>query len=498
LPRQSPNVAIMNPLLKLIKTHSYELLTVAVIFVFSLFKLHDVRIPYHWDEMGVYVPAAFQMIDTGHIGLLPGNLDPLFSRGHPLLFTFCNALVFKIFGDTITVGHLFALFLAIITLVLFFIIAKNLYNRKVAFFATVLLSAQPIFFSLSVQLLPEMMLTFFALGCIYGILKKKWALFALSGSLTMLTKESAIVIPATALIVLFIESIRDKDFFTLKRFRLFLLGATPLFVFSLFLIIQKIQNGWFLFPEHMGYIHWEMERLSKGAARIFQDMFIWQGRWMIGVVFLAGIVLGFFSKFLKTGPKGKFIFTFALFILLVFIFADINYYLTRYILYVIPFIVLGGTYTAFLIFERIFSNLKMMQWVMIIYFSAYGVRLGHTNMYTYSNTCDMSYKMVVNVSLKAIHWAEQNWNKDTIEANFPIYQGIEDPRNGYLTGKPLPFSVNFVKPTKYGLLFYVWEEKNIPVGKSLNFHIIKTFDEDWAHVAAVEFERNDTISSGKE
>jgi 4-amino-4-deoxy-L-arabinose transferase-like glycosyltransferase len=485
----------MNHLLKLVKNRPYELLTAASIIVFFLFKLHDVSIPFHWDEMGIYVHAAFQMKDTGHISLLPGCIDPLFSRGHPLLFTFCTALVFKIFGDTVTVGHLYSLFLAIITLVMFFFVAKSLFNRKVAFFATAILSSQPIFFSLSGQVLPEMMLTFFTLGCFYGILEKKWALFALYGSLAMLTKESAIVIPATALIVLFIESIRDKDFFKLKRFRLFLLGATPLFVFGLFLIIQKIQNGWFLFPEHLGYIHWEMERLSKGAARIFQDMFIGQGRWMVGIAFLAGIILGLFSKLLKTGPTGKFIFTFTLFIVLAFIFADINYYLSRYILYVIPFIVLGGTYTAILIFERIFSNLKMMQWVMIIYFSTYGVYLGHTNMYTY--TCDMSYKTVVNISLKAIHWAEKNWSKDTIEANFPVYQGIQDPRNGYLTGKALHNSANFKKHTKYGLFYYVGEEKNIPLGKSRKFHIIKTFDEDWAHIAAVKFERNDTISSGK-
>ena len=120
----------MNPLWKLVKNHPYELLTAAVILVFFLIKLHDVNIPYYWDEMGVYVPAAFHMKDAGHISLLPGSLDPLFSRGHPMLFTFCNALVFKIFGETITVGHLFALFLGIATLVLFFIIAKNSLTRK--------------------------------------------------------------------------------------------------------------------------------------------------------------------------------------------------------------------------------------------------------------------------------------------------------------------------------------------------------------------------------
>jgi hypothetical protein len=147
--------------------------------------------------------------------------------------------------------------------------------------------------------------------------------------------------------------------------------------------------------------------------------------------------------------------TFTLFIFLAFIFADINYFLPRYILYVIPFIVLGGTYTAIVIFEKIFSNLKAFQWVMIIFFCGYGIVLGHKNMYKSPDTCDMSYKLVVNVSQQAIHWAEQNWSKDTIEANFPI-------------------------------------------GKSLKYHIIKTFDDSYTHIVAVEFERNDSKSTVKE
>lgn len=89
-------------------------------------------------------------------------------------------------------------------------------------------------------------------------------------------------------------------------------------------------------------------------------------------------------------------------------------------------------------------------------------------------------------------------SKDTIEANFPIYQGMKDPRNGYLTGKPLPCSENFVKPTKYGLLFFMWEKDNIPCGKNRKYHILKTFDESYAHVAAVEYENTGSASSGKE
>jgi hypothetical protein len=105
----------------------------------------------------------------------------------------------------------------------------------------------------------------------------------------------------------------------------------------------------------------------------------------------------------------------------------------------------------------------------------------------------MSYKLIVNVSQQSIHWAEQNWKRDTIEANFPIYQGLEDPRNGYLTGKPIPYSANFQRPAKHGLLFFLWEEKNIPIGSSRPYHILKTFDDGYAHVAAVEYEKVDSL-----
>ncbi|MCX6247827.1 MAG: glycosyltransferase family 39 protein [Bacteroidetes bacterium] len=484
----------MNRLLTVIRNRPYELLTTLAILVFILFKLPDIGIPYHWDEMGVYVPAAFRMMDNGHISLLPASIEPLYSRGHPLLFTFCNALVFKLFGETVTVGHIFALFLGVATLILFFLLAKSLFSKKIAFFATVLLMAQPIFFTMAVQVLPEMMVAFFTLLSFYGILNKKWVIYALGGSLAMMTKESAIAIPATALIALLIETIREKDLLTLKRMKLFLLGATPLLVFGLFLIIQKVQNGWYLFPEHLGYIHWVPAKLSKEAGRLFNDMLTGQGRWLTGIPFLAGIVLALFSKRLKIEAKGKNLWTFALFILLVFIFCLVNYYLTRYILYVIPFIILGGTWTVLTMLEKVFANLKGAQWVTVGLFCIYGVQLGHTNMMKSPDTCDMSYKRVVNVTQQAIRWAEQNWSKDTIEANFPVFQAIEDPRNGYLAGKPIAYTANYTHPRKYGVLFYMWDTTNIPIGPSLRYYIIKTFDDSWAHVAAVGFERTDSIS----
>ena len=479
---------IFNRIFQRVKSHPYECLTGIAILIFLLFKVEDLLIPFHWDEMGVYAHAAFLMNDTHKISLLPGSIDPYYSRGHPLLFTFCNSIVFRIFGESVLAGHLFALFISLATLVMFLLFARSIFNSKVAFFATTLLCIQPIFYSLAGQLLPEMMLTLFTLGCFYGILQHKWVMYAIFGSLAILTKESAIIIPSTALILVFTDSMRGRDFFTFQRWRIFLLAAVPLIVFGLFLIIQRIQMGWFLFPLHTGYIHWKPDILLRDSGRIFRNLFLSQGRFVTGIPFLAGIVMILFAKSFGFVRERRILFVFLVYILLAFIFIDINYFLSRYLLFVIPFIVLGGTWITLTTLEKLFSATAPLKWVLILIFTGTGILLGHLNMYTSLNSCDMSYKYIVNACLPAIQWAELNWKNETIEVNFPIYQGLEDPANGYLKGKPIPYSVNFMAPTRYGLFFYFSKEEIVPSVKSHKYHIIKIFNDHYANVCAVEFE----------
>ena len=63
-----------------------------------------------------------------------------------------------------------------------------------------------------------------------------------------MTKESAIVIPALAILIILFDSIKLRDYFSASRLKVFLLGIVPFLVFGLFLVIQKIQYGWFLYP----------------------------------------------------------------------------------------------------------------------------------------------------------------------------------------------------------------------------------------------------------
>lgn len=483
--------------MNILKKYPYEILTIAGILIFIGFKISALLLPFHGDEMGVYVPAAFIMKDTGHIGLLPSCLEPLYSRGHPLLFTFINAIVFYTFGESVLTGHIFALFISVLTLILFFLFARKEFNPGTAFFSTVILMAQPVFFTYSVMVFPETMLTLFSVLSVWGIVREKWTLYAIGGSLAIMTKESAIVIPLLALTILFIQSVSNRDFFTFRRIRLFAVGLIPLFVFGIFLIIQKIQNGWFLFPEHIGYIHFGWSTIFPIGKRIMNEMFFDFGKWITGVSFLAGIVLCMFRKPLKLALNCNAILTFALFSLLVFLFADFNYYLTRYILYGAPFIVLGGVHTLMAVADRLVPRFRSVGIILLTLVSSFSIYFGHHNTYKYPYG-EMSYTCVLNVITEAVHWTEQQpWRNDTIESNFPVYQALLDKRNGYLKGEAVPTTGNYEKKRKYGLMYYEWEPKNIPNQKNYKYTILKTWSDQFANVACVEFE-HDTVLPKKE
>ena len=482
--------------MRFFRKYPYEILLAIGLTVFIIYKISDIAVPYFWDELGVYVPGALHMKDSGHISLLPGSLDPLYSRGHPLLFTFCNALVFKYFGDSVITGHIFALLLSLSTLVVFYFFVRKEFGPVVATLSTGLLSVQPIFFSLSTILVPEMMLTLFTILSIRGIVRNEWILYGISASLAVLTKESAIIIPLLGVTVLVFSGIKNRDLFTVKHLKLLFIGLIPVLLFGLFLLVQKIQRGWFLFPEHVGYLHYDWPSLKIIGGRILYELFFDQGRWLIGSAFLAGLPLCFLSKPLKLQFKYKPYLIFLGFVLLVLIFANINYYLTRYILYAIPFIVLGGVYTAVTLFNRIFSGYKAVPAVLLVLFTSGAILNAQQNMVKYPYTCDMSYKWVVNVSEDAIHWVEQQpWRNDTINANFPITEGLVDRRNGFLTGKPVPYIPNLQKLRNWGLFFYEWGAFNIPIPKEIKYHILKTWSRDFAKVVAVKFDQQDRVNS---
>ena len=184
--------------MQLIKKNLFPILFTLSLLLFTVYQSKYIPTAYFWDELGVYIPAAQHMNDAGSISLLPSSLDPLYSRGHPLLYTFLNASVFHFFGDRVAVAHTLALIISLLVLVSFYFIISNLLSKKVAFFSCLLLAVQPLFISMALLSLPEMCLCFFLLWAVWSLIKNYGLLFALMSTLAILTKESCLLYTSDA------------------------------------------------------------------------------------------------------------------------------------------------------------------------------------------------------------------------------------------------------------------------------------------------------------
>ena len=127
-----------------------ELFVVFILLLFVLLKIPALHLPYFWDELGVYSRAGLYLHDNG-LGLLPKDLPPELSRGHPLLFAFIQAIGYNIFGDGVVGGHITALIISLILLWSVYFITSKYFSKYTALLAVMILIIQPLFFAQSVD-----------------------------------------------------------------------------------------------------------------------------------------------------------------------------------------------------------------------------------------------------------------------------------------------------------------------------------------------------------
>ncbi len=196
------------------------------------------------------------------LGMLPKDLPPELSRGHPLLFSFIYGFAYFLFDDSVIAGHIVSLIISITLLISVYIICNEYYSKHTGLLAVMLIIVQPVFFAQSVLVLPEVCLALFILWSVYFWSRGKLGLYALFSSLAILTKETAVIVPVVIIageIILFV--FRNKNGLKFKFRPSHILLLTPFIILGLFLLIQKYQNGWYLFPLHKDNIVFHIQRI---------------------------------------------------------------------------------------------------------------------------------------------------------------------------------------------------------------------------------------------
>ncbi|MEA3444862.1 MAG: glycosyltransferase family 39 protein [Bacteroidota bacterium] len=317
---------------------------------FVIFKIPHLTLPYYWDEAWVYGPAVRLMAQNG-LSLLPDGLPVHYSRGHPLLFHFLAAGWLKIFGNTITASHVFALFISLLLIVALYVTGTKLFDKKTALASVLLLLMQPIFLAQSALVLPEVMLALFVLLSVYFFLKQKMLLYFFSATFMLFTKETGVAIIFVAFIL---EIIRQKDIILSQPLKviksLFVVGSPVLVLFS-YLIVQYFYHGWFLFPGHTGFVTFDINtiinRLTEGYGAY---IFIYQGR---NLLFFSALLLLIYGIIRKQKFKHKAeLFSLFAFIVGFMLVSSVNFFSNRYIMSIIPlFLIL-----MFSIILQVFKN----------------------------------------------------------------------------------------------------------------------------------------------
>ncbi len=304
----------------------------AVFYFLVDIKYGLLKLPFFWDELGVYSRAAMHLAVHG-LSLLPDSMPDVLSRGHPLLTPFIFGTTFKLFGVSQLTARLTGLLIYFIGVGFGFKILARYMNAMWAAAFLFCIAIQPAFIAQSVLVLPETLLMTLTLAAIYAYLTQKHFGLWIALSLAVLTKESALVLPIAFALAQFQQKLSWKIYLSTL--------LLPFLVFLSFLVIQYNQNGYFLYPLHQGLMDFDIYTILAKTLLALWFLFIAQGRWLFLFLFIAVWVWKRFKKG-KTEKKHTDLFYIIFWITIGGLaFSSINYYLDRYCIYILFPLLIG-------------------------------------------------------------------------------------------------------------------------------------------------------------
>ena len=348
-----------------------------------------------------------------------------FSRGHPLLCAFTFAAGYRVLGPTPWAGHIVALGIACCALLAAFGLGRAVAGRNAGLLGGITLAIQPLFVAQAAQVLPEMLLAACCTAALWAHVTSRRAAYLAFASMAMLTKETAVVLPAGLVLAEVVLAVRreGRDPGLARRLGVILL---PLATLAVFLAVQRTQHGWFMFPYHTGFLATSPWAVLDRAAFFFGFAFVGQGRFVWLVVL--GLVLGV-RQALAPWALGRPVWVvLACYATAVFAFSIMNFPLGRYLLLVMPVLALLVA-SAALELRRLRPVVGSAAIAALVL-----VPLGFQERARFAFDEDMGYRHVVGTQQAVSAHLATTLAVDAgarIVADFPLDLGLRDPRMGY-------------------------------------------------------------------
>ncbi len=187
---------------------AYLFFFAAFAFAVCLTHIRYLDLPYYWDELGQFVPAALDIYERG--AWIPQRTVP---NVHPPGLMAYLAAVWTVFGHSVEVTRLAMLLIASLTVFVFFLLAIELAKGTrgaPAFGAVLLLLASPLFFTQAMLAQLDLPAMLFSCWALLLFLQDRWRAAALASTALVLVKETGIIVPAVFALRLWLDGRRRE------------------------------------------------------------------------------------------------------------------------------------------------------------------------------------------------------------------------------------------------------------------------------------------------
>ena len=420
-------------------------------------KKEVLTLPYHWDELGAYIPAAHWLFHEGIYKIVPGFYPPDMFYGHPPGIYFVLALLYSIFGEHIWVSHGLSLSFSALALIYTYRLGKQVAGELCGVMASLFLLFSPLFFAQSGMFLGDIPLAAFGTVSLFYVFNKNFLKYLFSTTFLLFSKESAIFFfPVLVGSALFLS---DRP-----KMKNLILHSAPFLLLGIFFTTQRIMTGEWLPNPYFSLkplLHTNFNKIKEVGSWIF----VFQERWVLTML----LPLALFGKRRFVVP--------ALVLILSFWGAfSLFYFLPRYILPTLPFlcILAASTFAVLSRFSKILGHTAVLAVALLLF-----VRTELRGRSMGSCETDMSYRDVIDVEKAAAQYLEENYPSSKIVAGWPLSSAYSEAYLGFVT-EPLTL---VTRRDPYDLVVYT------PFGGESNKDILSLIQEGGFSLLS-RFEKN--------
>lgn len=371
---------------------------------------------YLWDELGVYSRAAIYLYEHS-LSIFPDAIPDELSRGHPTLCVLYYGIWFKLFGCTPFVGHIAAAAIYLVSCVFTYLILSMYMKQWLSAFTTLIIFLQPMFLAQSILILPESLLMCTTIISVYSYLKRNIWLTCVFLLLSLQIKESALILPIAFLIT---EMWTKKSFNWTGFIAYFFI---PIAGFALFLLVQKLQRGYYFYPLHTSLLQFDKYYIHLRWNELKSFMWLEQGRYILLLILTLSL---FYYKKIKKQQ----LFNSEILLPIIVIggigFSIFNYFLSRYtLLFMLPYYIGILLFIHFLLSQNIkyyIISLSVIAIVTTIHIQGFGKFTDVDFSYTYH---------IKNLQTTLTELDQPIYTGKTIRMDFPLAACYWGEKNGY-------------------------------------------------------------------